>query len=345
MKEKLIKWIQRPLWILACVSLFFLSACGQENLYQDLSERDANEILVVLYKQGVDAKKVRVEAAQEVSYVVQVPKEDIQRAQQILIANNLPRKKELGFSGICQEKSMIPTPEEEKCRKLLALKGEIINSLEKLDQVVDADVVLNIPEVDTFAGEEQEQKQPTASAVIRLKSEGEGQGTEALRESHLQRFISNSVEGLDPRNVAVLLSYAEPVEQILSKGPQAAATGGATSSSSSPSKESSKEAVTASTAPLSTIVGLQIHPESVQRFKIYAVAMLGLLILVSGVLILNVFKLTRLKQQLKVSAGAIVVEPEAPAALPEGGANPAQLPAAEAETSEQNIESNEEQQS
>lgn len=326
----IIHHLKKYLLVLALFSLGFVTGCGQENLYQDLSEGDANEILVVLYKQGVDANKLRVEAGQDVSYTVQVPQDDVQQAQQILIANNLPRKKELGFSGICQEKSMIPTPEEEKCRKLLALKGEIINSLESLDQVVDADVVLNIPEVDTFAAEGQEPKQPTASAVIRLRREAEDGDVEGLRESHLQRFISNSVEGLDPRNVAVLLSYTEPLEKVLSQGPQVTNAGtiaGATTTADS----GVLAAPAAASVPLSTVVGLQIHEHSLQRFKIYAVAMLGLLILVSAILILNVFKLTRLKQQLKASAGATVVEPDNPPALPEGQAEPAQLTEAETE--------------
>ena len=263
-----------------------LTACGQENLYQDLSERDANEILVVLYQSGIDARKVRLEGTQDVTYTIQVPKNEIKDARRILVANNLPKRKELGFSGICKEKGLIPTPEEEKCRKLLALKGEIINSLEQVPGVINADVVLNIPEVDEFSTGDGAKKKPTASAVIRVNKD-QVTGYE-IREVNLQRFISNAVENLDPRDVTVIISYVESPVKILAKGPHAAATPGPESAASNP-------------GALSTIAGLTLHQDSLQRFKIYAVVFLVILIGVSAALILNVIKLTKMRQELKVS--------------------------------------------
>jgi type III secretion protein J len=267
--------------------LFFLlavTACGKETVYQDLDERDANEILVVLFKSGIDAEKLRVEGAQEVAYSILVPKDKIQEARRILVENNLPRKKQLGFSGICQEKGLIPTPEEEKCRKLLALKGEIINSLERVPGVIDADVVLNIPEISEFADEEAAKKHPTASAVIRVKKDEAGPD---LREGNVQRFISNTVENLDPRDVTVIISFVEPPQKIIAKGPQAGGPGG--------------QATAGGGAPAVGIAGLNVSQNSLQRFKIYAIVFLAVLIGISSALILNVIKLTRMRQELKVS--------------------------------------------
>jgi type III secretion protein J len=271
------------LW-LCLLFLLVLTACGKEILYQDLEERDANEILVVLYKHGIDAFKLKQEGTQEVAYMVQVPRDKIQDARRILVENNLPRKKELGFSGICKEKGLIPTPEEEKCRKLLALKGEIINSLERVPGVIDADVVLNIPEVSEFASEDQAKKRPTASAVIRVKKGDVGYD---VREGNIQRFISNTVENLDPRDVTVIISYVESPQEILAKGPQ------------NPSEVS--EGTAGEGEPLATIAGLTLEQDSLKRFKIYAIVFLVVLIGISIALILNVIKLTRMRQELKVS--------------------------------------------
>jgi type III secretion protein J len=273
----------KKVFLIIVFSAFLLTACGKDTLYQDLTERDANEILVVLYKNHIDASKLRVEKAQEVSYNVEVPHDEIQKARRILVDNNLPRSKQLGFSGICKEKGLIPTPEEEKCRKLLALKGEIINSLERVPGVVDADVVLNIPEVSEFSTETQSSKKPTASAVLRVRKNAAG---EEVTESRIQRFISNSVENLDPRDVSVIISYLESPEEVLQGGPSSVVInqGGAPSA-----------------VKLATLAGLTLTLESVKRFKIYAVVMLILLIGVSAALILNVIKLTKLRQELKVS--------------------------------------------
>lgn len=291
---------------LCLILTLLLSACGKESLYQDLNERDANEILVVLYKNGIEADKIRVEGPQEVVYSIHVPKDKIQDARRILVDNNLPRKKELGFSGICKEKGLIPTPEEEKCRKLLALKGEIINSLERVPGVIDADVVLNIPEVNEFASEDAAKKRPTASAVIQVKKEGAGY---EVREGNIQRFISNAVEDLDPRDVTVIISYVEPPQKVIAQGPQAAPDGG-------------EAEATAPEGALATIAGLTLHENSLRRFKIYAIVFLAILIAVSTGLILNVIKLTRMRQELKVSraqgaAGTPLLEEGSQGATPQ----------------------------
>ncbi len=278
----LYQWIRKSAVLFAL--LFVVTGCSKEVLFQDLNERDANEILVALYNKGVEAQKVRIEGAQEVSYKVQVPKNKIDLARQILVENNLPKRTELGFSGICKEKGLIPTPEEEKCRKLLALKGEIINSLERVPGVIDADVVLNIPEVSEFANDEAAAKRPTASAVLQVKKDVAGY---EVRESQMQRFISNTVENLDPRDVAVIISYVESPEVALSKGPQGEKIEGDQVSNTMPG--------------LASIAGLQLTPESMKRFKIYAVVFLLLLIAVSVALVLNVFKVTRMRQEIKVS--------------------------------------------
>ncbi len=272
---------------------FFLVGCGQESLYQDLTEQDANEILVVLYQNGIHASKVRTEKAQEVSYSVAMTKSQIPQARKILVDNNLPRQKELGFSGICKEKGLIPTPEEEKCRKLLALKGEIINSLQRIPGVIEADVVINIPEISEFSTETQASKRPTASAVLRVKQGGVGY---EVTEAKIQRFISNTIENLDPRDVSVVISYIQPPAEIIKQGAKAV-------------------------GKLVMVAGLGLHADSVGRFKIYAIVVLILLMGVSAALILNVIKLTKMRQELRIAkGGANIIEAHATPALPEGGA-------------------------
>lgn len=273
------KRIQYTLLVIIFLSLGCLAGCGKETVYQELSEQDANEILVVLFKNGIDASKTKIESSQEVSYTVSVSKDDLQKSRRILVENNLPRRRALGFSEICKEKGLIPTPEEEKCRKLLALKGEIINSLEKIPGVIEADVVLNIPVVSEFSTETQAGKKPTASAIVKARRDAAYE----ISESRLQRFISNAVENLDPRDVSVIINLVESPQQAVAAGPLPT-TGPALAG-----------------AKLATIAGLTLEEQSVNRFKIYAAVMLVLLIGVSAGLIINVIKLTKMRQELRVS--------------------------------------------
>ena len=57
----------------------------------------------------------------------------------------------------------------------------------------------------------------------------------------------------------------------------------------------------ADTSKLATLAGLTLEENSLQRFKIYAAVMLVFLIGVSMALILNVIKLTKMRQELRVS--------------------------------------------
>ena len=287
------------------LAVFFLAACGQETLQQDLSEQDATEILVVLYQNGVNATKVKTTTSEGDTYSITVPKDVIQNARRILLENNLPKVTELGSEGICKEKGLIPTPEEEKCRKLLAKKGDIINSLQRVPGVIDADIVLNVPEISPFNTETQNDTRPTASAVIRVKKSTDGY---EITEARMQQFISKSVEKLDPRDVSVIISYVQPPQEVLAKGPVV------------PGSE-----VAAGGVKLATIAGLAMKVESVQRFKIFAVVMLVLLLGVSAALIINVIKLTKMRQELKVSklnTGLAEVQGAASPPLLEGGAGP-----------------------
>lgn len=260
--------------------ILVMSACGQDILQQGLTEPEANEILVVLFQHNINATKVQTATPEGISYSITIPKDQIQDARRILVENNLPRAKELGSEGICKEKGLIPTPEEEKCRKLLAKKGDIINSLQRIPGVIDADIVLNVPEISPFNTETQAENRPTASAVLRVKKTQDGY---EVTEARIQQFVSKSVEKLDPRDVSVIISYLPNPQEILAQSPQAGTAGLDVN------------------AKLATIAGLVMKVESVKRFKIFAVVMLVLLLGVSAALILNVIKLTKMRQELKVS--------------------------------------------
>jgi type III secretion protein J len=284
MKNKNYRSFHLP--FLVGILLLSVVACARIQIYQDLTENDANEILVALQDRGIEAQKVKEEKSQQVSWSVQVAQKDAATARKILVENNLPRKKQLGISGICKEKGLIPTPEEEKCRKILAMKGEIINSLERIPGVIDADVVLNIPDISEFSTETQSSKRPTASAVLRVRKTPEGL---ELTEPKIQRYISNTVENLDPRDVSAVIAYVQPPEEI--------------------AKQASTKKM-ASMGNLVSIAGLKMDVSSKDTFKVYSLTILILLLAISGALVFSLLRMTKLRQQLKFAqTGEVVSAP------------------------------------
>lgn len=290
-------FIRSFMLVVFCLSMV---ACAKVPLVQDLAQNDANEILVLLAKHGITAKKVVVHKQQETSWMIEVAKSDEERAQQLLLANHLPRQRELGLSGVCKDTSMIPTPKMEKCRELLAIKGEIINSFESIPGVVNADVVINIPDKQDFPDENTPPQRPTASVVVQM---GEIDGIEMLNEEKVQQFVANSVTGMDIRDVAVIISRATPAPVVGDSNEELVAAAPAT-----PDGESG--ATAAETADLVSVGGLTMSPESANKFKVLTVVFLALFVVLSAALIGILLKLSKVRQIAGLNTGSTVSLPE-----------------------------------
>jgi len=284
--------IVHALFIVLAVAIF-AAGCGRIELYQDLAEEDANEILVLLAENGIKATKKKEVRQNDVSYSIEVSEADMVRARSLLLTHNLPHRRELGLTGVYKDKGLIPTPDEQKARYMLALKGEIINSLRSIPQVVDADVVLNVPQQDEFAAAgEQHDKRPTASAVIRVKPEESG--LTPITEAKLQQFIANAVEGLNPRDVAVMISYL-PVPGVARPGDV----------KTLPTDRAGGPAVAPGLPPAvqHELVGLKLDAESKDRLKVYVLIFFLVLVILSVALILVIVQGSRMRRTLAALSG------------------------------------------
>lgn len=284
-----------------CLILLFLgtfaTGCQRLDLYHNLQEVEVNEILVVLQENGIPAIKDKEITGQDVSWKISVKESDAARARQILINNNLPRNRELGLSGVYKEKGLIPTPDEQKARFLLALKGEIINSLHKIPGVVDVDVVLNVPTENEFSGMDPVKKRPTASVIVRTRNEE--LVAQIVTEGKIQRFVANTVPNLDPNDVAVIISRADIGG---SSGPARLSTPLAPPTSPRLQPDEGFSSASPGGGETVELAGIRMDADSLGRFKFYMIGLLSLLVGVSSFLLYNIFRLNRMR--LKVQKGS-----------------------------------------
>lgn len=274
------------------ICMFLLAACSRIELYQNLSEEDANEMLVLLSENNIKAVKKKTTVQNEISYSIEVSESDMVRARSLLLQHNLPRRKELGLTGVYKEKGLIPTPDEQKARYLLALKGEIINSLRRIPQVVDVDVVLNVPTKDEFASADQEhQQRPTASAVIRVKPDESG--LTPITEAKMQQFIANAVEGLNPRDVTVMINYLSSSGKAKS-GDVVTMPGETQGAAMSPVLAPAVE---------HELIGLKLDAESKDKLKAYVLVFFFVLVLLSMALIVVIVQGARMRRTLAALKG------------------------------------------
>lgn len=266
--------------------LIALIGCSQQvPLLSGLDQKDANQIMVLLHKNGIQTKRTVVEKQQEMTWSISVSGRDEDHARELLVANHLPREKELGLKGVCKEAGLIPTPKTEKCRELLALKGEIINSLESIPGVVNADVVLNIPEKEDFPSEDTPPPRPTASVTVEVSKFGDGEAR--LTDAKIQRFVANSVSGMDERDVSVIISLAEGFKETLPQG----SVGEPEEDGESLDEEVSDEAWMVS------VGGLKMEKRSATKFKVLASLFLFVFALLSGGLIFILIRQARFREK------------------------------------------------
>lgn len=130
--------------LLASVCLL-LAGCTEDIVFQ-VNQAEAIEIVVVLGENGIDAKTLPEASDKEPLFKIQVSAADALRAKEILLRQQLPKVKPRGLNEIFQSPSMIPTATEERARLVLALQGDLAGTLETVDNVVDAQVHVVLPE-------------------------------------------------------------------------------------------------------------------------------------------------------------------------------------------------------
>ncbi len=182
--------------LLSC--LLVLAACKTE-IYSNLPEREANEMMSVLLDGGVEASK----AAGKEGYSLQVDASEVQRALEILSANGLPRSARESIGQVFAKSGIVSSPFEERVRYVYALSEEVAQTLQEIDGVLVARVHIVMPEAPALG----EVAKPSSAAVfIRTR---EGYDLEYLTPQ-IRRLVSNSIEGLTFDAVSVTLVETRP---------------------------------------------------------------------------------------------------------------------------------------
>src|SRR5690349_15729267 len=115
--------------------LLALAGCGAQDLYTQLDEQQANEMVAVLRGAGLDAEK---EAREGQAFAVTASRADFARAITVLRANGYPRDSFDSLGHVFKKDGFVSSPLEERARLTHALSQEIANTLSHIDGVVVA---------------------------------------------------------------------------------------------------------------------------------------------------------------------------------------------------------------
>lgn len=196
--------MQRALFRLSCVLCFCLSLVGcSVELYSNLSEQDANEMIVELARGNIRASKDSPEGK---VWSVKVSEGDMPRALERLKAAALPREKNATMAELFQKNHLVSTPYEERARYVYAVSEELSRTLSQIDGVVTARVHVVIPDNDPLAT-----RVVPSSASVFIKHRA-NVDVQYLTPS-IKNLVVKSIQGLAFENVSVSFFPAAVNEQ------------------------------------------------------------------------------------------------------------------------------------
>jgi type III secretion protein J len=178
---------------LICVLCSLLAACKVQ-LYSGLTQKDANEMLAVLLRGGIDAETV----AGKEDTSIRVEQSQMDRAIELLNARGLPRPKSATLGEVFKQEGLISSPLEQRARFIYAMSEELSRTLGQLDGVVSSRVHIVIPE-----RRPNEQTTAPPSAAIFIKYQDDYDLTSYVPQ--IKQLVANAVEGLSYDKVSVVL--------------------------------------------------------------------------------------------------------------------------------------------
>lgn len=215
-----------------------LSACSKQELLHDLDERDANEVIVLLDRHHFTAHKLQDGEVTNkgAHYKIEVAAGDANDAWRVLTENHMPQKKDNGYAEVFATAGLIPTSSEEKAKMLAAIEGELARTIKSMDGILDARVHVVIPEDSVLKVKEGDKVDATAAVWFQYMPRA---GKAPVTEQQIADLVANSIEGLKPEHVKVIGT------QAMAQEPEAEAGG-----------------------EMVKILGLTIHKQDVNKFKI-----------------------------------------------------------------------------
>ena len=196
--------------------LLMLAGC-KEVVHSNLTEREANEIVAVLYSQGISASK---DSQKDGIYSVSVPQAEFGAAIAMLANAGLPRESYRTIGDVFPDDSVVGTPFEERARFAYALSQELSRTLTEIDGVQYARVHVVIPEKERF----QDTVQPSkASIAIYHRADFDP----SAHVPQMKQLVTYAVPNLVYDDVSVSLFPAGGVSDVVISEPTPALSAGA----------------------------------------------------------------------------------------------------------------------
>jgi type III secretion system YscJ/HrcJ family lipoprotein len=208
----------RTRWLILLVLPLMFACNGFEVVIDDLSQREANEALVLLRDINIPARKSEKASKKTILYQIEVKKSHAQEALKILVHNQFPKVYRVGLKEVFPPggQGLIPTKTDELARMMMAMQGEIEALLKVIPGIADARVLISYDGPADFG--KHIAKKTASAAVIYNSSTANRQAP--LSDSEIKNLIATSISGMLPDDVTVVQKMIEPIpEEKIARAP------------------------------------------------------------------------------------------------------------------------------
>lgn len=194
--QKKIALIMVVMLAIAAVFLLvtFMQKADYQLLFANLSQEDGGAIIQKL-------TELRVPYKTEGGGIM-VPADKVYELRLQLASQGLPQGGGVGYE-LFDKTSFTTTDFVQKLNYRRAIQGELARTIRALAEIEQCRVHLAVPEKSLFM---QKQEKPKASVLVKLRA---GRRLSSAQVQGIVHLISSSVEGLDPRDVAVVNNNGE----------------------------------------------------------------------------------------------------------------------------------------
>jgi len=171
--------------------VYFINQQDYRVLFSNLSSEDASSIVTKLKE-----KKIPYQVSPG-GDVISVPSDQVSELRLDLAAAGLPHGGGVGFE-IFDNKTLGATEFEQQLNYRRALQGELVRTINSLDEIQQSRVHIALPKDSLFVEQE---KKATASVTLKLK---EGRKLSQLQIEGIGHLVASAVEGLNSDDVMII---------------------------------------------------------------------------------------------------------------------------------------------
>jgi len=179
---------------MAAACVLALAACKTE-LYSNLDQDHANEMVATLRQHGIPAERV---AGKGDRISVAVDEIRFAEAMQVLKDNGLPRQEFATLGEVFKKDGLVSSPVQERAQMIYALSQELSRTVSEIDGVLSARVHLVLPENDPL----RQQLVPSSASVF-IRHRASASIGDLVPQ--VKMLVANGVSGLSYEKVSVIL--------------------------------------------------------------------------------------------------------------------------------------------